>query len=180
MQTQEFNDVVERFIYAHQQSQLPLRGALTHAKMRTNEAEAQRKQEEEAQHVALNTLFPQTIEAYDKITNRTHKLRVSRLLVAPTTEEKEQIASSYPGFNWGEEDCTALMGAFGSDVCARFLACSLATCILIWAMRPLDITASIRREGARIHREFTKHGPKETTYRLGLRVVIIQVVRVVE
>ena len=32
----------------------------------------------------------------------------------------------------------------------------------------LDVTASIRREGAKVHREFTKHGPTQTTYGLGV------------
>ena len=171
MQTREFNDIVERFIYTHQQSQLRLQEALTHAKTQASEAESQRKREEEARHVALNTRFPQSIEAYDQITNLSHKLRVSRLLVAPTTEEKEQIAAPFPGLNtpgnWTEADCTPLMSVFRSDVCAKVTS---QPRILIRAT--LDVTASIRREGARIHTEFTKHGPTETTYRLVLRVVI--------
>lgn len=123
MQTQEFNDIVERFMYTHQQSQLRLREALTHAKTRASEVESRRNWDEEARHVALNTRFPQSIEAYDEITNRSHKLRVSRLLVAPTTEEKGQIAATLPGLGleWTEAECMALMSVFGSDVCARLL-----------------------------------------------------------
>src|SRR5882757_10221483 len=120
MQTQEFNDVVERFIYAHQQAQLRLQEALSHAKAQSAEGESQRKWDEEARLVALNTRFPQSIEAYDQITNPNHKHRVSRLLVAPTTDEKEQIAAPFPQTNspenWSEAECMPLMGIFKSDV----------------------------------------------------------------
>lgn len=123
MQTREFNDVVERFMYAHQQAHLRLQDALSHAKVQSAEAESKRKWDEDARQVALNTRFPQTIEAYDQITNPNHKLRVSRLLVAPTTEEKEQIAEPFPGMqrpeNWTEGECKALMGIFRSDVCSK-------------------------------------------------------------
>lgn len=167
MQTLEFNDVVERFTYMHEQSQLQLQEALTHSKTQVMEAESQRRREEEARLVALNTRFPQSIEAYDQITDPKHKHRVSRLLVAPTTEEKEQIAAPFQGLNtpgnWTEADCTPLMNIFGSNVCFN------GTCqprILIWST--LDITASIRREGAQVHAEFTKHGPTQTTYGLSV------------
>jgi hypothetical protein len=98
------------------------------------EAESQRQWDEEARQVVLNTRFPQSIEAYDQITNPTHKLRVSRLLVAPTTEEKEQLAAPYPGLNtsenWTETECIPLMGIFGTDVCSRLLhnPCTVLTC----------------------------------------------------
>src|SRR5882757_2607054 len=122
MQTREFNDVVERFIYAHQQSQLQLQETLGRVKTQAAEAESQRKWGEEARQVALNTRFPQSIEAYDQITNPSHKLRVSKLLVAPTTEEKEQLAAPYPDVNtpenWTEAECMPLMSIFGSDVCS--------------------------------------------------------------
>ncbi len=125
MQTLEFNDVVERIIYAHQQVQLRLQEALSHAKAQSAESESQRKWDEEARLVVLNTRFPQSIEAYDQITNSNHKRRVSKLLVAPTTEEKEQIAVPLPQTNspenWSEADCMALMGIFKSDVCSRLL-----------------------------------------------------------
>lgn len=123
MQTREFNDVVERFVYAHQQAQLRLQDALSHAKAQSAESESKRKWDEEARMVALNTRFPRSIEAYDQITNPTHKLRVSRLLVAPTTGEKEQIAAPRPGINapgnWSEAECMPLMGIIGSDVCSK-------------------------------------------------------------
>ena len=125
MQTREFNDVVERFIYGHQVSQLRLQEALIYTKTQAVEAESHRKWDEEARQVVLNTRFPQSIEAYDQITNPNHRLRVSRLLVAPTTEEKEQIANPFPGKttpeNWTEADCTPLMGIFGSDVRSMIL-----------------------------------------------------------
>jgi len=123
MQTREFNDVVERFIYAHQQSQLGLQEALAHATEQAVEAESQRRWDEETRQVALNTRFPQSIEAYEQITNPIHKLRVCRLLVAPTTEEKEQIAGPFPGVNtpenWTEAECMPLMGIFRADVSSR-------------------------------------------------------------
>ena len=123
MQTREFNDVVERFNYAHQEAQLRLQEALSHAKAQIAEGESRRKWDEEARLVALNTRFPRSIEAYDQITNPTHKLRVSRLLVAPTTKEKEQLAARFPGINtpenWTEAECMPLMGIIGSDVCSR-------------------------------------------------------------
>jgi hypothetical protein len=125
MQTREFNDVVERFMYTHQQSQHQLREALAQAKIQEAEAESQRRWEEEARQVALNTRFPQSIEAYDQIMNPHHKLRVSRLLVAPTTEKKQKIATPFPGVNtpenWNEADCLPLMSVFGSDVCSVLL-----------------------------------------------------------
>lgn len=108
-------------MYAHQQGHLRLQEVLSHAKEQSAEAESQRKWDEEARQVALNTRFPQSIEAYDLITNPQHKMRVSRLLVAPTTEEKRQIATPSLGVkapgNWPEEECMALMGIFRSDVC---------------------------------------------------------------
>ena len=126
MQTREFNDVVERFVYAHQQAQLSLQEALSQAKAQSAEEESKRRWDEEARLVALNTRFPRSIEAYNQITNPTHKLRVSRLLVAPTTGEKEQIAAQYPGVNrpenWSEAECMPLMAIIGSDVCSRLLA----------------------------------------------------------
>jgi hypothetical protein len=125
MQTLGFNDVVERFIYAHQQSQLQLQAALAKAKRQAAETKSQRRWEEDARQVALNTRFPQSIEAYDQITNPIHKLRVSRLLAASTMEEKERIATASLDFNnpenWTESECMLLVSTFGSDVRSRLL-----------------------------------------------------------
>jgi hypothetical protein len=112
-------------MHAHQEGHLRLQEALSHAKAQSAEAESQRKWDEDARQVALNTRFPQSIEAYDQITNPNHKLRVSRLLVAPTTEEKEQIAFQFPGMkrpeNWSEVECMPLIGIFRLDVCSKVL-----------------------------------------------------------